>query len=215
MISLMKRFLFIHVPKTGGNSIQNILRHYSEDNIVKLAQHHDGIERFQVRNSQYNITKHSPLSHYKSVLEPDVYCKLYKFATIRNPWDRMISYYFSPNRSVKDWNREEFLGLVNKAMTLRHYISNGTCQNIELSNLITYKFPCHKKINADIDFLIKFERIDHDFKTVCKRLEIPYTQLPKRNVSIRAHYSYYYDEELKKVVQNKFQEEIEFGNYVF
>ena len=41
MISIKKNFLFIHVPKTGGNSMQNILRDYSEDQIVALAKHQD------------------------------------------------------------------------------------------------------------------------------------------------------------------------------
>ena len=100
MISIQKKFLFIHVPKTGGNSIQNILRDYSEDEIVTLAKHQDGVERFEVRNSKYAITKHSTLAHYKFVLDASTYHSLYKFATIRNPWDLLISYYFSPHRGI-------------------------------------------------------------------------------------------------------------------
>jgi len=34
MISIKHNFIFIHVPKTAGNSFQNILKNYSEDKIV-------------------------------------------------------------------------------------------------------------------------------------------------------------------------------------
>ncbi len=101
MISIKKNFIFIHYPKTGGNSIQNILREYSEDKIVKLSNFQDGIERFEVRNDKYDIVKHSTLSHYKKVIEPDIYKKMFKFSTIRNPWDLMISFYFSPHKRCK------------------------------------------------------------------------------------------------------------------
>ena len=40
--------LFLHIPKTAGNSIQNILRDYSEDEIVARGGQ-DGLERFEVR----------------------------------------------------------------------------------------------------------------------------------------------------------------------
>ena len=122
MISIQKKFLFIHVPKTGGNSIQNILKDYSEDEIVVLAKHQDGVERFEVRNKKYNITKHYSRSHYKSVLDIRTYCTLFKFAVIRNPWDRMISFYFSPHRGAIEWNRNDFLRLVSSVPTLGHYI---------------------------------------------------------------------------------------------
>jgi len=102
MISLKNKFLFVHVPKTGGNSIQNILRDYSEDKVVVLAKHQDGVERFEVRSDKYDITKHSTLSHYKAVLEPGVFRQLFKFATIRNPWDMMISCIFHPTEAARN-----------------------------------------------------------------------------------------------------------------
>ena len=50
MISLQKRFLFVHIPKTAGNSIQSVLRNYSEDQLVALGKEQDGIVRFGLRN---------------------------------------------------------------------------------------------------------------------------------------------------------------------
>lgn len=71
------------------------------------------------------------------------------------------------------------------------------------------------KINSEFDYLIKFEKLDEDFGVVCCQLGIPKLPLPIRNQSTRKHYSEYYDSELIKTVENKFTEEIQFGDYSF
>ena len=68
MISFQKRFLFVHIPKTAGNSIQSVLRDYSEDELVALRGEQDGIERFGLRNPKYKIKKHSTLAEYRAAL---------------------------------------------------------------------------------------------------------------------------------------------------
>jgi len=199
LISIQKRFLFIHVPKTGGNSIQNVLRNYSEDRIVTTGKHQDGVERFEVRNDRYPITKHSTLSEYRQVIDQDTFRPLYKFATIRNPWDMMISCYFSPHRQVDEWNREAFLNLVGQVHPIRHYISTDDKNDL-----------CH-----EMDYVIRFERLNEDFAKVCNRLGLPGEKLPVRNKSNRKHYTAYYDEALVGLVGMKFHEEIELGHYEF
>lgn len=215
MISLQKSFLFVHVPKTGGNSIQSILKANSEDKILTSAKHQDGVERFEVHNDNYNTTKHSTLSHYKSVLEPETYIRLFKFATIRNPWDMMISFYFSPHRAVKEWNRDNFIELVNRVHTLRHYITVDSFLEESIRKLrLPIEFG-NRGLHSDIDFLMRFENIDEDFKLICEKLGIPNATLPKRNESRRNYYSSYYDEELKEIVRTKFIAEITHGDYEF
>lgn len=70
-------------------------------------------------------------------------------------------------------------------------------------------------LDAEMDFIMKFENLENDFLTVCKRLGIPEVSLPKLNKSKRKHYSNYYDDELVKLVGNRFWEEVKFGNYKF
>ena len=241
MISIQKNFLFVHVPKTGGNSIQSILKDYSEDKII-VRGNQDGINSFAVENEKYKTRKHSTLSAYKAALEPQLYSRLFKFSIIRNPWDRMVSLYFSARRRVvKEWDREAFVKLINRALPVRRFVVADSPFEAILGKLkirgeqrgepayctgfekVLKKLKIQidsvgfnkKNINHDIDFFIRFEALNEDFKLACNRLGIPYTPLPMRNKSEHKHYSRYYDDAMNEIVRKKFIEEIEFGGYKF
>jgi hypothetical protein len=134
---------------------------------------------------------------------------------MRNPWDMMISFYFSPIRGIQRWNRDAFLKLLNRTATLRDYICDINFLERGFRKIRIHPPLVRKRLDKDIDFLMKFEHLEDDFKILCERLEIPIVTLPRRNKSERLHYSAYYDDELRKIVQDKFKEEIEFGKYVF
>ena len=103
-------FLFVHIRKTAGNSIQSVLRILSEDQLVALRKEQDGMERFGLRNPRYKIKKHSTLGEYRDALGDEQFRDLYKFTCVRNPWDRMVSYYFTPTQNPKTGNRKNSVG---------------------------------------------------------------------------------------------------------
>src|SRR4029078_11574272 len=121
MISLQKRFLFVHIPKTAGNSIQSVLRDYSEDQLIALRKEQDGIERFGLRSTKYKIKKHSTLNEYHRALGEEQFRDLYKFTCVRNPWDRMVSYYFTPTQNPETWNGKKFRGIISQAVAVAAY----------------------------------------------------------------------------------------------
>src|SRR5690349_9407834 len=122
MISLKKRFLFVHIPKTAGNSIQSALRGYSEDQLVALRKEQDGVERFGLRNPKYKIKKHSTLHEYRDALGDKQFGSLYKFTCVRNPWDRMVSYYFTPTQSPESFDRKKFRRIISEAVSIADYL---------------------------------------------------------------------------------------------
>jgi len=216
MISRQKRFLFIHVPKTGGNSIQFVLKEYADDEIITQDKDgQDGTDRFGLWNRQYGTTKHTTLNQYYSAIDADLYQTLFKFAVIRNPWDRMISLYFSPHRRKKQWNRKQFLALVKRARPFRYYVIETMPARSGVVKDLGKTTIRGRSLDKDIDFIMKFENLDQGFRIVCRTLGIPEAPLPQSNRSIRAHYSQYYDDELIKIVGEKFSEEIQYGNYRF
>jgi hypothetical protein len=200
MISLRKRFLFVHIPKTAGNSIQSLLRHYSEDEIVSLRREQEGIERFGVRNPNYKIKKHSTLAEYQAALGEEQFRSLYKFACVRNPWDRMISLYFSPGRQVAEWDRKAFESLVLKVPSTADYLRLEAGEEDPFGN---------------VDRMMRFETLTEDFRSVCAQLGIPLAPLPEYNRSSREYYAKYYDNELRALVAERFASEIERFDYTF
>src|SRR5215831_10615147 len=55
MISISHNWLFIHIQRTAGNSLQSVLAPYSEDELVG-GGFRDGTDRFDVRGP-YTATK--------------------------------------------------------------------------------------------------------------------------------------------------------------
>jgi hypothetical protein len=200
MISFQKRFLFVHIPKTAGNSIQSVLRDYSEDELVALRGEQDGVERFGLRNPKYKIKKHSTLAEYRAALGEREFGNLYKFTCVRNPWDRMVSYYFTPTQKAEAWDRKKFRKIISRALSVADYLRVNKGEGDPFGN---------------VDYVMRFENLTDDFRTVCAALDISRTILPKYNRSNREHYSKYYDEELRELVRERFAAEIERFGYTF
>ena len=200
MISLQKHFLFVHIPKTAGNSIQTALRDYSEDQLVALRKEQDGIERFGLRNPNYKIKKHSTLGEYRDALGNEQFRSLYKFSCVRNPWDRMVSYYFTPTQSPETWDRKKFRKMISKIVSVADYLRLDQDEEDPFTN---------------VDYIMRFENLAEDFRTVCGKIGISAATLPRYNRSNREHYSKYYDDELRELVRTQFAAEIERFGYTF
>ena len=204
MISIKNKFLFIHVPKTGGNSIQNVLYKYSDDKITykgtEIAQPDStNLERFGVIYKDTLLNKHSTLNEYYQVFGKQLE-QLYKFSTIRNPWDMCISYYFSPHRGRVEWDKNHFIQFIkNNVFPMRHFLSLTDEDDFALN----------------VDHIMRFENLSQQFHEITKLLNIEQTDLPHKNKSKKEHYSYYYDKELIDFIQEKFLEDIALGDYEF
>ena len=178
MIFSENRLIYLHVPKTGGTSITRALLPYSDDEMY-LHKHQDGIERLGVRGEN-TPRKHARLSEYHRLLGRDF--RKYDVAiSVRNPLDRAVSMYFSPNRwfrKVGDqwelekpyWDYDRFEEMVLKMRSLADFL--------RIPGIL------RKKIRRP-NHLIRFEQIDADLEALCKSYGIPFAaaDLPHANKS--------------------------------
>lgn len=99
MISERHRFIFIHIEKTAGNSLTEVLLPLSDDHVTASMGRPATPDWFGLRGP-VTRQKHMPLKEYLALGEGrfDDYAVL---ASLRHPLDRMLSFYFLPNRWVR------------------------------------------------------------------------------------------------------------------
>ncbi len=202
MLSTTYNFLFIHVPKTGGNSIQKVLLPYSDDQLVLVLPHHDGIDRFEIRSNRLSIHKHSSLQDYCAQLEVEEFSRLLKITSVRNPWDRCVSFFFSKHRGAVEWSPAAFEGFIHNTV---HPHASYLALEAQACNPFDH-----------VDVVLRFERLSQDFASLCNSLGIYAAELPRLNASSRGDYrSYFTTQRAIDLVADKFALEIARFGYDF
>jgi len=112
----------------------------------------------------------------------------------------MVSYYFTPTQNMAAWDRKKFRKAIVKALSVAEYLRLAKSEEDPFGN---------------VDYIMRFENLADDFRTVCGTLGISPTTLPQYNRSSREHYSKYYDDNLREFVRKRFAVEIERFGYTF
>jgi hypothetical protein len=177
---ILSRFgiIFLHLHKTGGNSVQSALLPLSDDRRVR-GMLQDGVNRFGIVGP-VTPHKHATLADYAARLGPDL--PGFRVAmTCREPFDRAVALYFLPHRWVRPspdgtarvvpprWDRDDFLAFVSQLKTAAHFL--------------TVEGQVRRP-----DWLLRFERLAEDFGGFVRSAGLPLdpTQLPHVNRGIVA-----------------------------
>ena len=160
--------LFIHIPKTAGQSIAGyFLKHLGID-----WEDRDQVLMYENRDARKGPPQisHFTVDDYVSsgFLSRDIVDSAIKFCVVRNPWDRLWSEYNFYWRDKISWS--DFFDLFPH-MTDNHQTGEDHLRHIK---------PQCEFITPDVEVL-RFENLRDDFNGFLERHELPDGFLPHIN----------------------------------
>ncbi len=229
MISHHHKCIFVHIPKTAGQSIETVFL-----NDVGL----DWNTRDPLLLRANNNPKLGPprLAHLKAneyfdycYIPRDMFDSYFKFTFVRNPWDRAVSFYkYLGFKERMNFPRFIFKVLLSSKSEHQWFM-------VPQSHFI---FDQNGK--SLLDFVGRFESLRDDFKRICTSVNLKEVDLPHVNSSRRKTYAHmrimksilyrtvvysrhnnaksyrdYYDDAARDAVAQHYREDIEHFEYSF
>ena len=199
LVSDSHKLVFVHIQKTGGDTVSALLRERIADLRSILARH-----AFASRGMEYL----------------DDWDEYFKFAFVRNPWDRLVSWYTMITTFDKTGN-ELWWYVHDNSSTFEEFIHNCTGE-VEVKEGVSYSFAYNQLDyvtdehgNLLVDFIGRLENLDEDLRKVFRRIGLELETVPHLNRSDHRHYSTFYTPETEMIVRERFQRDIEYFGYEF
>lgn len=205
-VSDSNKVLFVHVPKTGGSSIDAIFDREVADARKAAGARHATYERLLRREEQF--------------------ADYWSFGFVRNPWARMVSWWtmISTVFARADAGHQPAIDRITKEPTawlpegeFRHdfdrFVLEGTAtiKKVGRPQIVTLSAGSRM-----VDFVGRTENFEKDVAVVREHLGLgPIDSLPRRNKSSHGHYSEYYNDATRQKVAEVYAADIEAFGYTF
>ncbi|MCE2869047.1 MAG: sulfotransferase family protein [Xanthomonadaceae bacterium] len=204
LISESKSFLFVHVQKTAGTSLAEILKPHAlnpaNGRMNKLASDLGLVRDWR----KFHFRKHANLRKAQSVIPAPVYDGLFKFAFVRNPWERLVSWYQYVQRTPLHEDCRPGETFADFAARFLEKPRRAQWWMIEDLNGV-----------MGLDYVGRFENLNDDIAYLCQRIGIKAQTLPHRNKMADKDYRTFYDDRLALAVKNNWTREIDAFGYTF
>lgn len=189
IISHKHRFIFYHIPKTGGTSLASVLR--STDPALGMK-----------KDGSMQANTHPTFDECYRLYEP--YMDYFKFAIVRNPWSRLFSWYTFNNR----WRKNSI-----SPADFRRFVHNAKTDIF--ASRTQFSYISHNGELA-VDYIGEYENLEEAFSYVKNKLKLTDIELPHLNKSnFGKDYRKFYSPETESIVEEMFEIDIVKFGYFF
>jgi len=206
-VDRLRNLIFVHIPKTGGTSIEIALGLTRPDQFVSPTP-------LKYLSPENKTPQHLTWRELVKNLPAEFVRTAYSFSFVRNPWDRFVSEYL--------WRREWFfriqppqhsfyysaddlvtLDAFTKLLRSSRPVRTNAIYGLDSHLESQLSFLTDESSRIAVDFVGRFEYFEADFARVTKRLGLPalgsiHAMRSRRNGDYRMYYSDYSREAVAK-----------------
>jgi hypothetical protein len=205
IISPNHKYVFVAVPKTGTHAVRQALRpHMGAGDMEQVGLF---VKRqFPIADLAKVGHGHISLEQLRKFMDPAKFAEYFKFAFVRNPFDRFISY-------CSFITRERGAFKTDPQKVMRRVLANPPSEHVLFWPHNT--FLVDGEGNLLTDYVGRVETMQQSFEFIASKIGIPAVQLEKVNATERSAYRDYYDQELIDGVAKLYADDLRLFGYDF
>jgi hypothetical protein len=204
MISHRHKCIFIHIPRCGGTSVEEIVwpgsRSPEELWMGFVSEYRN---KYQTGGLQHLLA-----TQVRQEVGPDTFAAYFKFSFVRNPFDKVVSQFVYMQRRK---NLRDLIGMSPDDSLSTYLDLIQRTKHVQWEE--QWKFLCDEDGQLLVDFVGRFETFEADVRAALKQLAIELDVVPHANKSIRERHGDYYDEETRQIVASLYSRDFELFGY--
>jgi len=207
IVSHRHQFIFAAVPKTGTHSVRQALREQlGDEDVEQVGLFVD--KRFPWQDLAALRHGHLSLQQVRPYVGEEAFAGYFKFAFVRNPFDRFVSYCAFMLRDGDVFQRRP-------RDVMRHFLFQQPPEQH-----ILFQPQSSLLVDEDGKTLLtdqfgRVEEMQASYDALCARIGIPSRPLDRVNGTRREEYRIYYDQELIDGVAARYAQDIDLFGYSF
>jgi hypothetical protein len=212
MISHLNKCIFVHIPKTGGSSIEDLIFKKNERTTENLWM--GFIDKYN-NKFQTGGLQHLKAFQIRNIFGKEIYDVYYKFSIVRNPYLKAISQfeYLKKRDDLCD-----YLGY-NKTQSFKKYL-----ELIQKTSHVQWEqqsnFIYDENDILIVDFVGKFENFETEVNKVLNNLSLNKSffglinkRIPHNNKGKKKDVGYYLDKESEEIIENIYERDFKLLGY--
>jgi len=206
IISHSRKFIFAAIPKTGTHSVRRALReHMGEGDLEQVGLFVQ--KRLPFAPLAALGHGHISLMQVRPFIGEAAFADYVKFAFVRNPFDRFVSY-------CAFMTREDGAFLRQPQEVMRHFLfKERPLDHLLFQPQHTLVTDHEGRLLADV--VGRVEDMQSSYDAICARIGVPGAVLDKVNSTEHGTFRDYYDAELIEGVSDIYRRDLDLFGYSF
>lgn len=185
-------FIYIHVPKSGGTSVTQYLSQFTTWRDLEIGSTEFGEAVQAAYIGRFNMRKHIPAFHLRSIIGDEAWKAFYKISTIRSPYTRFLSTFNFLTRN-KIYSGNDYVRYMKSFSDINAFICEGDFFNEKVPDYMFLpqvywlggRDNFHDSKEIIVDEVVKLEELDKFSNLVDKKFNVQSNSniMPINNVS--------------------------------